>query len=123
MRGMPLIIAASALCLASAAPALTPIYIEYEGVKGETTKAQPAPEAGARPVDVATKDIAGDSTGQALLLPAVQRVAPPVTNGQSPSATNTQGPRQVKNQPPTAAASAKRRPSESISLNYPKPKL
>lgn len=131
MRGMPFIIAASVLGLASAAQAVTPVYIEYEGVKGETAMARPAPEAGAHPADVtskpaaprggvnvATKDIDGDSKGQALLLPAVQRVAPPVTAGQSPNATSTQGPYQVKNQ-----TQAKSRPSESISLNYPKPKF
>lgn len=36
MKAFPLIAAVSAVCLASAAQARTPIFIEYEGVKGES---------------------------------------------------------------------------------------
>lgn len=148
MKSVPLFFAAGMLCLAATVQARTPIFIEYEGVKGETTKAQPAPAPQPRPgknsrpviridhhdpaarqggVRVATGDVTGDGRANAaLLLPAVQKVRVAPTGGNQPTATSTQGPYKVNGAATGQTAPVKPKPSgsmpnESITLNYPKP--
>lgn len=102
MKAINLFAIASAFCMTTAAEARMPIFMKYEGVKGESANAAPAPAptpppAKPRPssgpssttvirldhhdpaasggVQVATGDLTGDGHNEAaLLLPAVQKV-------------------------------------------------
>jgi hypothetical protein len=91
MKALHLTIAAGALCLAGAAQARMPVFLELDGVKGETSKERPKPQSAqeqkpgqaiAAPgtsqrggVNVAVGDVTGDGRADtALLLPAVQKI-------------------------------------------------
>jgi len=90
MKATLFVIAASAMCLASAAQARMPVFLEIDGVKGETEKRRPKPQSApaqepgraiAAPrasqrggVNVAAGDVDGDGRADAaLLLPAPQK--------------------------------------------------
>lgn len=91
MKALHLTIAAGALCLAGAAQARMPVFLELDGIKGEPSKERPKSQSAheqkpgqaiAAPgshqrggVNVAAGDVNGDGRADtALLLPAIQKV-------------------------------------------------
>lgn len=91
MKATMFVMAASAMCLAATAQARMPVFLEIDGIKGETEKKRPKPQSApaqqpqqaiAAPatsqrggVNVAVGDVTGDGRADAaLLLPAVQKV-------------------------------------------------
>ena len=107
MKATLFVMAASAMCLAAPAQARTPVFLEIDGIKGETEKKRPKPQSApaqqpqqgiAAPgtsqrggVNVAVGDVTGDGRADtALLLPAVQKVRATDSEGTSvPATANT----------------------------------